>query len=173
MSRLPAAVLFATGALLGPVLAAAVGGQTPMLTPQKGARPAPSSFGATRDRKPVEMYTLTNANGIEIRAITYGGIITSLRTPDRAGQMADIVLGFDRLDGYVKDPPPPFFGAIIGRYGNRIARGQFTLDGKTYRLATNNGPNHLHGGNVGFDKVVWAAEPLKDANGIAFTRTSP
>jgi aldose 1-epimerase len=172
MTRLLSSAAFVSAALFGSsLLTSAL--QGPTLTPQKGPRAARSTFGTTRDGKAVEMFTLTNAAGIEIHAITYGGIITSLKTPDRSGQMADIVLGFDKLDGYVGNPPPPFFGAIIGRYGNRIAKGQFTLDGKTYKLATNNGPNHLHGGNVGFDKVVWAAEPLRDANGIAFTRTSP
>ena len=86
----------------------------------------------------------------------------SVRVPDRAGQAGDVVLGFDTLDGYLTKKPP-YFGAIVGRYGNRIAKGQFTLDGKTYTLATNNGPNHLHGGNKGFDKVVWNAEPFEDA----------
>ena len=133
------------------------------------AGPKREPFG-TADGKPVERYTLTNANGIELKAISYGGIITSLRVPDRTGKMDDIVLGFDSLDGYLKDPP--FFGAIIGRYGNRIGKGQFTLDGKTYKLATNNGPNHLHGGNKGFDKVVWTVEPV-GRNGLAFSRVSP
>ena len=128
-------------------------------------------FGKTPDGTAVERFTLTNARGVVLQAISYGGIITSLRVPDRNGQFEDIVLGFDTLDGYVKDHP--FFGAIIGRYGNRIAKGAFTLEGKTYKLATNNGPNHLHGGNKGFDKVVWTAEPLAGSNGIAFTRTSP
>jgi len=128
------------------------------------------SFGTGPDGKPVERYTLTNANGIELKAISYGGIITSLRVPDRTGKMDDIVLGFDEIDGYLKDPP--FFGAIIGRYGNRIGKGQFTLDGKTYKLATNNGPNHLHGGVKGFDKVVWTVEPVGQ-NGLAFSRVSP
>ena len=86
------------------------------------------------DGKAVERFTLTNANGVELQAISYGGIITSLRVPDRTGSLDDIVLGFDNLDGYLKDHP--FFGAIIGRYGNRIAKGAFTLDGKTYKLAT-------------------------------------
>ncbi len=134
------------------------------------AGPKRESFGTAPDGKPVERYTLTNANGIELKAISYGGIITSLRVPDRTGKMDDIVLGFDSLDGYLKDPP--FFGAIIGRYGNRIGKGQFTLDGKTYKLATNNGPNHLHGGNKGFDKVVWTVEPV-GRNGLAFSRVSP
>lgn len=128
-------------------------------------------FGKLPDGTPVEMFTLTNANGVEVRAISYGGIITSLKVPDRSGELADVVLGFDSLDGYLKGHP--YFGAIVGRYGNRIARGQFTLDGRTYKLVTNNGPNHLHGGTVGFDKVVWAAEAVKGQNAVSFTRTSP
>jgi aldose 1-epimerase len=139
----------------------------------KGSTVTRASFGTTPDGKAVDIYTFTNANGIEIKAITYGGIITSLKVPDRAGKLGDVVLGFDTLEGYLKDPP--YFGAIIGRYGNRIAKAQFTLDGHTYKLAANNGPNHLHGGVKGFDKVVWAAEPIKGADGVgvAFTRTSP
>ena len=127
-------------------------------------------FGKMPDGKPVERFTLKNANGVEMQAIAYGGIITSLRVPDRTGKFDDIVLGFDRLEDYLKDHP--FFGAIIGRYGNRIGKGQFTLDGKTYKLATNNGPNHLHGGVKGFDKVLWTVEPIA-GNALAFTRTSP
>jgi aldose 1-epimerase len=126
-----------------------------------------------RDGTPVEIYTLTNANGVEIEAITYGGIIQSLRVPDRSGRFDDIVLGFDTLDGYLADHP--FFGAIIGRYGNRIGKAQFTLEGRTYELAANNGPNHLHGGVKGFDKVLWKAEQTKSqaGSGVRFTRTSP
>lgn len=154
-------------------------GPTSIEKPSQGATPAApkgspvsrASFGTTADGKAVDMYTMTNAKGIEVRAITYGAIITSLRTPDRSGQAADIVLGFDRLDGYLKDHP--YFGAIVGRYGNRIAKGQFSLDGRTYTLATNNGPNHLHGGVKGFDKAVWSAEPLIGGIGVVFTRTSP
>ena len=129
------------------------------------------TFGTMPDGTRVERFTLTNASGIELNAISYGGIITSLRVPDRSGRLDDILLGFDNLDGYLRDNP--FFGAIIGRYGNRIARGAFTLDGTTYKLATNNGPNHLHGGNKGFDKVLWEAVPVPGRNAIAFTRTSP
>ena len=134
---------------------------------------ARAAFGSTRDGRTVEIYTLTNAHGVEMRAITYGGIITSLKVPDRAGHLGDIVLGFDTIDGYLKDPP--YFGALIGRYGNRIAKGQFALDEKTFKLATNNGPNHLHGGVKGFDKVVWSAVPGEDATGVSVTlsRTSP
>jgi aldose 1-epimerase len=132
-----------------------------------------AAFGKTRDGRAVEIYTLTNANGLEMHVITYGGIITSLKVPDRTGHLDDVVLGFDTLDGYLKDPP--YFGALVGRYGNRIAKGQFTLNGATYKLATNNGPNHLHGGVKGFDKVIWNAVPGDSADGVSvtLTRTSP
>jgi len=126
-------------------------------------------FGTMPDGRAVESFTLTNANGIEVTAIPYGAIITSLKTPDRSGQRGDIVLGFDSLDGYLKEHP--YFGAIVGRYGNRIAGGRFTLDGQTYTLAKNNGPNHLHGGIKGFDKVLWEAAPI-GSNGVVFSRTS-
>ncbi|HEY5220203.1 MAG TPA: aldose epimerase family protein [Gemmatimonadaceae bacterium] len=130
-------------------------------------------FGVLANGDSVHVFTLTNTHGIEVRALDYGGIIQSVRTPDRTGAMADIVLGFDTLAKYVKDSP--YFGAIVGRYGNRIAKGHFTLDGKTYTLATNNGPNALHGGVVGFDKVVWAAEPFSNDTsvGVVWTHTSP
>ena len=114
-------------------------------------------FGKLPDGTAIESFTLRNAHGIEVRAITYGAIIVSLRVPDRAGKFDDVVLGHDDLAGYVDKPA--YFGAVVGRYGNRIAKGRFTLDGKTYTLATNNGPNHLHGGVRGFDKVVWKADP--------------
>jgi aldose 1-epimerase len=126
---------------------------------------------ATFQGKPIEMATLKNARGVEIQAINYGAIITSLKVPDRSGTMADVVLGFDRPEQYWADPTPPYFGAIVGRYGNRIGKGQFILDGQTYRLATNNGPNHLHGGVKGFDKRVWNAEVV-GRNGVAFSLTS-
>jgi aldose 1-epimerase len=119
-------------------------------------------FG-TVDGRPVELFTLTNSRGIEIRLTNYGGIITALRTPDRTGRFDDIVLGYDSLAGYLRSSP--YFGAVVGRYGNRIARGQFTLDGQTYHLAVNNGPNALHGGLRGFDKVIWAATPFQRADG--------
>jgi aldose 1-epimerase len=136
--------------------------------PKPGVTRAP--FGKMPDGKAVEVFTLTNSNGVEVRAITYGGIITSLRVPDRNGSMGDVVLGFDSLDAYLKGHP--YFGAIVGRYGNRIAGGTFTLDGRTFKLVTNNGPNHLHGGTVGFDKAIWTGEPTSGA-GIEFTHTSP
>ncbi len=124
--------------------------------------------------KPVEVFTLRNASGVEVTAISYGAIITSWRVPDRSGQIADIVLGFDDPAAYVKDNSS-YFGAVVGRYGNRIAKAQFILDGQTYKLAANNGPNHLHGGVKGFDKVLWdaRASKTKDGPGVTFTRTSP
>jgi aldose 1-epimerase len=128
------------------------------------------AFGKDREGAAVESFTLRNKAGVEVKAITFGAIITSIRVPDRTGALADIVLGFDMVDGYVKEHP--YFGALVGRYGNRIARAAFTLDGQTYRLAANNGPNHLHGGVRGFDKYTWAAEVLPNATGVAFTRTS-
>jgi aldose 1-epimerase len=156
--------------------AAACGSTPPAATPSSTSASGPAvqrqPFG-TVDGKTVEMFTLTNKNGVEVRAITYGGIITSLKTPDRTGAPADIVLGFNSLDGYLADHP--FFGAIIGRYGNRIGKGRFTIDGTEYTLATNNGPNHLHGGVKGFDKVVWQAEVMPPEPGkskVSFTYTS-
>jgi len=127
-------------------------------------------FGKTADGEVVEAFTLKNTNGIEVQAISYGGIITSLKVPDRHGAIGDIVLGFDSIDGYLKDHP--FFGAIIGRYGNRIAKGRFSIDQQPYTLATNNGPNHLHGGARGFDKHVWRADILTE-NSLRFSRVSP
>ena len=139
------------------------------------AKPSVTSapFGVLANGDSVHVYTLTNANGLEVRILDYGGIVQSIRTPDRDGHFADIVLGFDTLEKYVKDSP--YFGAIVGRFANRIARGHFTLDGKTYTLAVNNGVNALHGGLVGFDKVVWHAEPLSapTSAGLLLTHTSP
>src|ERR1700704_6583063 len=129
------------------------------------------SFG-TWDGRAVNLYTLTNAHGVEIRAMNYGGIITSIRVPDRKGQLADIVLGHETLEGYT--PNPPYLGAVVGRYANRIANGTFTLDGKTYTLPKNDGPNTLHGGvKRTFDKVVWDGAPLKGGKaGVTFTYLS-
>jgi aldose 1-epimerase len=119
-----------------------------------------AAFGKTPDGIPVEIYTLHNTKGAEARIMTYGGIVQSLCVPDKKGKFDDVVLGFDNLDGYVKDSyvkACPYFGALIGRYGNRIGGAKFTLEGRTYKLAANNGPNTLHGGLKGFDKVVWTA----------------
>ena len=127
-------------------------------------------FDKTPDGRDVDIYTLKSKGGAEARVISYGGIIVSLKVPDREGRLADVVLGFDDLDGY-RGAGSTYLGALIGRYGNRIARGRFTLDGVEYKLATNNGPNHLHGGVVGFDKVLWSARPLKARNGSALELT--
>lgn len=117
---------------------------------------ATKPFGKTADGKEVTEYTLTNKNGVTMSVINYGGIITRLSTPDKNGVFEDIVLGYDSLSGYLKETP--YFGAIVGRYGNRIANGKFTLDGQTYSLAQNNNGQHLHGGLKGFDKVFWTIE---------------
>jgi aldose 1-epimerase len=122
-------------------------------------------FGNAPDGTPVDLYTLRNGKGCEARICNYGGIVVSLKVPDRNGKPGDVVLGYDNLDGYLKSSP--YFGCLVGRYGNRIAKGKFTLNGRTYTLATNNGPNALHGGIKGFDKVVWAAKPLVTALGPA------
>lgn len=118
---------------------------------------SPAPFGVMPDGAPVKLYTLRNKNGMVARILNYGGIIQSLVVPDKNGKFGDVVLGYDNLDDYRTNSP--YFGALIGRYGNRIAKGQFTLDGKTYTLATNNAPNSLHGGVRGFDKVIWQATP--------------
>jgi aldose 1-epimerase len=119
-------------------------------------------FGNT-DGKAVTEYTITNAKGMQVSIINYGGTITKLMAPDKNGKLGDVILGYESLDGYLQKNNP-FFGALIGRYGNRIAKGKFTLDGTTYTLATNNNGNSLHGGNKGFDKVVWDAEKQGDSS---------
>lgn len=118
-----------------------------------------SEFGKTEDSTSIEQYTLKNANGVEMDVITYGGRITSLKVPNKDGKLENVVLGFDNIEDYQKDNP--FFGALIGRYGNRIAKGKFTLNGEEFTLATNDGSNHLHGGVNGFDRVVWTATPVE------------
>ena len=125
--------------------------------------------------KPIEMVTLKNSHGMEVQAITYGAIITSIKVPDRAGKIADVALGFDAPEQYWAEPFHPYFGAVVGRYGNRIAKGKFTLDGKSYSLAINNAPNTLHGGVKGFDKQVWTVTTKEEAGGSSaiFSRTSP
>lgn len=149
------------------ILAISVAGLV-MATAQQKSEVKPGmkmeSFGKTPDGKEVQIFTLTNKNGLEARITNYGGIIVSLKTPDRKGQLGDIVLGYDNLDGYVGDKA--FLGALIGRYGNRIAKGQFTLDGKTYHLPLNDGPNTLHGGPNAFYKQVWTAKDVS-------TKTTP
>src|SRR5215469_10779010 len=131
---------------------------------------AQERFGV-RDGRPVILYTLKNSHGMEVRAMNYGGIIQEIRVPDRNGKSADIVLGHDTAEGYV--PNPPYLGAVVGRYANRIANGTFTLEGKTYTLPKNDGPNTLHGGvQRTFDKVVWDDEELKGKNAVAFSYLS-
>ena len=130
-------------------------------------------FGTLPDGREVTIYTLTNSSGMEVRITNYGGIITSIQVPDRDGNMGEVTLGYDSLDKYLAGSP--FFGCITGRYANRIAKGQFTLNGETYSLVTNNGPNHLHGGTEGFDKKLWDAEPFSEEgkSGVVMTYTSP
>jgi aldose 1-epimerase len=130
-------------------------------------------YGDMPDGKKVTEYTLKNENGLVVKVIDYGAIVTELWIPDRDGKMADVVLGYDNLDGYLE--VTPYFGAIVGRYGNRIALGEFSIDGETYSLATNNDLNHLHGGNVGFDKVVWKSKGYSDdeESGVKLTYHSP
>lgn len=155
-------------------VSAAIGAQEGQAQPADASRSVLAQpFDTTETGRLVKLYTLTNANGVELRAMNYGGIILSLRVPDRDGTFDDVVLGYETLAAYVDESP--YFGAIVGRYANRIAGGRFTLNGKTYDLATNNGPNHLHGGTVGFDQRVWAARPFVDEHGagIELSYTSP
>jgi aldose 1-epimerase len=131
-------------------------------TPQPGST-IKKSFGKTPDGQAVDLYVLTNKNGAEASITTYGGALVSLKMPDRNGKLADVVLGYDNVDGYVADKS--YFGALVGRYGNRIGHAQFVLDGKTYTLAKNNGENSLHGGVKGFNKALWAARILPPKGG--------
>lgn len=132
-----------------------------------------SEVWGAHDGKRVELFTMENKNGIEAKVTNYGGILVSLQVPDRKGEFGDVVLGFDHLKDY--ETRSPFFGAITGRYANRIARGRFILDGAEYKLAVNNGPNALHGGKVGFDKKVWSAKKIYRSNavGLELSYTSP
>jgi aldose 1-epimerase len=123
------------------------------------------AFGKTQDGTAVDLYTLTNAGGMKVKITTYGGIVTAIEVPDRAGRLGDVVLGFDKLDEYLKGHPS--FGTIPGRYANRIAKARFTLNGKEYKLFANNGENSLHGGQKGFDKYVWKAREVPAKNGVA------
>lgn len=150
--------LFQTSAACSLALASAASG-----APRASIVSAP--FGTLSDGRAVRIWTLTNARGEQAKITNYGAIITSLRVPDRSGKLGDVVLGYDTLGAYVKSSP--YFGAIAGRYANRIAKGRFSLDGKNYQLARNNGPNHLHGGKVGFDKRLWRATPLRVRDGVA------
>ena len=131
-----------------------------------------TAFGKTKDGVAVDCFTLKNDHGVELKVITYGATVISLKVPDQNGQFGDVVLGFDNLADY--ETKSPFFGCVVGRYGNRIAQGKFALNSVVYNLATNNGPNHLHGGLKGFDKAVWQAKEKQTAAGpaIEFTHVS-
>src|SRR5437879_1652623 len=140
-------------------------------TPKPGST-ANKSFGKTPDGQPVDLYVLTNKGGAEASITNYGGAIVSLKVPDHHGKLADVILGYDNADGYVNDKA--YFGALVGRYGNRIGHAQFVLEGKTYTLAKNNGGNTLHGGVKGFNKALWAAKilPAKDGQSLELSYLS-
>ena len=148
---------------------------------QQGASITSAPFGVVESDdpnhpeqgNPVDIWTLTNRRGMRVNILTYGGILQSIEIPGRRGRLTNVTLGFNNLDQYVNENP--YFGNITGRYANRIALGQFELNGQTYQLATNNDPNHLHGGDFGFDKRIWAAEPIDDGKnvGLRLTYTSP
>jgi len=167
VARVGVAVMLAiaTAGLLGVSATASSAGQRPTITK--------ASFGSLSDGTPVDIYTLTNSRGMEVTILTYGGILQSIKVPDRHGRFTNVTLGFDNLADYVAKSP--YFGCITGRYANRIALGKFPLNGTTYQLPINNAPNSLHGGTVGFDKHVWAATPLKDRHsvGLELRFTSP
>lgn len=153
-----------------PALAALIGvAMTLPAQPGQGPSFAEEPFGQTPDGTKVTAYTLLNKNGMRAKIITYGGIVTELHVPDKDGKLADVTLGFDSLEGYLKGHP--YFGAITGRVANRISGAKFTLDGKEYKLAANNGKNTLHGGKEGFDKKVWRAEPMLAGDGPALKLT--
>ncbi len=147
--------------MIGTLAAFALGGCSTRPDIEKAPPASPTatmkkdSFGKMPDGTAVDLFTLTNANGVSASITTYGGRVVSFKVPDKKGTIGDIVLGFDTLDGYLAENP--YFGALIGRYGNRIGKAQFTLDGKVYKLTANDGPNSLHGGKKGFDKVLWTS----------------
>lgn len=150
----------------------AVGLLTIILSNCSTVKVSKAPFGSTSDGTSVDLYTLENSNGMKATITNYGGIVTQLHVPDKDGNLGDVVLGYDKLSSYIK--ASPYFGCITGRYANRIAKGQFQIDGKTYQLATNNGENHLHGGDVGFDKRVWKATEVSAVgkSGIALVYES-
>jgi aldose 1-epimerase len=171
--RARVAAVLASAAVLAVVttmsgVATSTAGSPPPAAPTITKQP----FGAVGGQ-PVDLYTLTNSRGMEVKIMTYGGIIQSIKVPDRDGRMANVTLGFAHLADYVRKSP--YFGAIVGRYANRIAKGMFTLDGVTYHLPINNGPNSLHGGLKGFDKRIWQATEVRAANtvGLKLSRVSP
>ena len=155
-------LILTTIAILGTALSA------PLIA-QKKMTIETEPFGKTKDGVSVNLYTLTNANGAAVKITNYGGIVTELHVPDKAGKLGDVVLGYDKVEDYIAGSP--YFGCITGRYCNRIAKGKFSIDDKEYTLATNNGDNHLHGGEVGFDKKVWNAATVKNADSLSLVLT--
>ncbi|MBD3225171.1 MAG: galactose-1-epimerase [Caldithrix sp.] len=155
------------GVLMSMLLLACAGQQQPQLSVTS------EPFGPDVDGQPIHLYTLSNVEGMMVTITNYGAIVQSIKVPDRDGNIEDVVLGFDSLQSYIEDDS--YFGGLVGRYGNRIAKGKFTLDGNTYTLATNNGPNHLHGGDQGFNKVVWKGQQLQSEKevGVKLTYVSP
>ena len=147
-----------------PAAAAPKKGPAPKATVQKEV------FGKTADGEEVDIFTLTNGHGLKARITSWGAGLVEMHVPDRKGKLADVTLGFDKLDGYMTRHP--YFGVTTGRYANRIAKGKFTLDEKEYTLATNNGVNHLHGGIKGFDQRNWKGEIVPGANAVRFSYTS-
>ena len=143
------------------------------MTPVDSVSVTQAPFGILPDGQQVTVFTLTNRQGMRVKVLDFGAIISEIHVPDRDGIFADVVLGFERIEPYLANSA--FLGAVIGRFGNRIAAGRFSLDGKDYQLAVNNAPNHLHGGNQGFHQVMWQAEPFTtdDAVGVTFMRSSP
>lgn len=161
-----AAVVISWLGLLGTLVAAQDEGH---IRARKAATMTEIAFGSLPDGRPVTLYELTNANGVVVRVMNYGGTVQAIEVPDRERVLADVVLGYDDLEGYLEQTS--YFGTIIGRYGNRIGGARFELDGKSYPLAANNGPNHLHGGEKGFDKVLWSAKPIENSDAVGVTLT--
>lgn len=143
------------------------------MTPVDSVSVTQAPFGILPDGQHVTVFTLANRQGMQVKVLDFGAIISAIHVPDRHGAFADVVLGFERIEPYLHNSA--FLGAVIGRFGNRIAQGRFSLDGRDYQLAVNNPPNHLHGGNQGFHQAMWQAEPFTrdDAVGVTFTRSSP
>lgn len=176
--RFAPALLFGMGSTLLLMSAAHAQNETSIMEHQSQTHGVEkAAFGQLPDGREVESYLLTNAHDVELKVINYGGTIVSLKVPDSEGHFDDIVLGFNSIDGYLSDvyqQVNPYFGALIGRYGNRIAEGQFSLAGETYTLSANDGSNHLHGGDQGFDRVLWQVEPFESdsGSGLALRYTS-